>query len=229
MDSRTIFLNACNEIAEALSPFGFKPIQNGQKVKKTAADKDLFFEIFFQSSTLNDKLNIDIIPQVSIYSKSLKKWEALQTKNKYSNGIIYTNHIGYVTPKANWTVWNLAGKHYKNSVSEISELLIRYVMPIFDILSTKESAVDFLQKNGPRFNEWTEPSLFPLNYLLSINEPKAAQKVFNDFLQRCTYKDRIVQLYKELKTAKDIDLNAAEFYWADKVKMAFVHGLKITK
>ncbi|WP_267406340.1 MULTISPECIES: hypothetical protein [unclassified Chryseobacterium] len=47
MDSKTVFLNACQAIDNQLE--GFKIYEKGQRLKKVACDKDIFFEITFQS------------------------------------------------------------------------------------------------------------------------------------------------------------------------------------
>lgn len=65
MDTRIVFLNACNEIAAQLE--GFKTLEKGQRLKKISMDKDISFEIYFQSSFRNDSSSIQILPHINIF------------------------------------------------------------------------------------------------------------------------------------------------------------------
>lgn len=225
MDTRTVFLNACNEIATQLD--GFKILEKGQRLKKTSLDKDLYFEIYFQSSFRNDSSSIQILPHLNIYSKSLKKWQIKHTKNEYSQGFIFGNQIGYLTPFNNWKEWNLAGLSYEKSIIEITESIQKHLFPIFKIFHSKETAIDFLKKNGTKFNQWSEDSISPLDFLLCFSEKETAEIFLNNFVNGCAYKGNILKLYEKLKTENEIDLNYSEFHGADKIKLAFVKGLKI--
>lgn len=225
MDTRTVFLNACNEIANTLE--GFKILEKGQRLKKSSLDKDLYFEIYFQSSFRNDSSSIQILPHINIYSKILKKWQIEQTKNEYSQGLIFGNQIGYLTPFNNWKEWNLAGLSYEKSINEITENIQHYLFPIFEIFNSKETAIDFLKKNGTKFNQWSEDSISPLDFLLCFSEKETAEIFLNNFVNSCPYKANIFKLYEKLKTQDEIDLNYSEFHGADKITLAFVNGLKI--
>lgn len=225
MDTRVVFLNACNEIATQLE--GFKTLEKGQKLKKISMDKDIYFEIYFQSSFRNDSSSIQILPHINIYSKILKKWQTEQRKNEYSQGLIYGNQLGYLTPYNQWKEWNLAGLSYENSITEIIESIQQYILPIFEIFSSKKIAIDFLKNNGTKFNQWTENSITPLEFLLCFSEKETAEIFLNNFVHYCTYKGNILKLYEKLKSENDIDLNYSEFHGADTIKLAYIKGLKI--
>lgn len=225
MDTRVVFLNACNEIATQLE--GFKTLEKGQKLKKISMDKDIYFEIYFQSSFRNDSSSIQILPHINIYSKILKKWQIEQRKNEYSQGLIYGNQLGYLTPYNQWKEWNLAGLSYENSITEITESIQQYILPIFEIFSSKEIAIDFLKNNGTKFNQWTENSITPLEFLLCFSEKETAEIFLNNFVHYCPYKGNILKLYEKLKSENDIDLNYSEFHGADTIKLAYIKGLKI--
>ncbi|AZA54142.1 DUF4304 domain-containing protein [Chryseobacterium sp. G0201] len=225
METRTIFLNACHEIANQLD--GFKTLEKGQRLKKISIDKDIYFEIYFQSSFRNDSSFIQILPHINIYSKILKKWQIEQTKNEYSQGLIFGNQIGYFTPYNNWKEWNLAGLSYDNSITEITESIKQHILPIFEFFNSKEIAIDFLKNNGTKFNQWAEDSISPLNFLLCFSEKETAEIFFNNFISHCPYKGNIFNLYEKLKTMNEIDLNHSEFHGADTIKLAYVKGLKI--
>jgi hypothetical protein len=224
MEIRTIFLNACNEICNKLE--GFKAFQKGQKLKKYSSDKDILFEIFFQSSFRNDNSQIQILPFISINSVELKKWNINQTKNKNSNGIIYNNQLGYITPYNTWKDWNLAFQ-YEKSIKEITDNIIQFVFPIFEIFNSKENAIEFLKNHGSKFNTYTKNSLEPINFLICFAKKDIAETYFNNYINECSYKGKILKLYDKLKNQEIIDLNYSEFVYANKVKIAYVNGLKI--
>jgi hypothetical protein len=225
METKEIFLNACNEICNKLD--NFKSVQKGQTLRKVAQDKDIFFEIYFQSSYRNDKSHVSVIPHINIYSKQLKKWCVEQTQNEYSNGIIFGGQLGYLTPYNQWKEWNVAGMNYQKSVDEISDKIQKYIYPIFDIFEQKEKAIDFLTVNGTKFNLWTENVLTALDFMLCFADKQKAEIFFNNYIDKCKYKGRIISLYQNLPNDTIIDLNYSEFVFADRVKLAFINGLKI--
>ncbi|WP_326982846.1 hypothetical protein VUJ46_22270 [Chryseobacterium sp. MYb264] len=225
MDSKTVFLNTCHAIANQLE--GFKIYEKGQRLKKVASDKDIFFEITFQSYFVNHSSHIMINPSMAVYSKSLKKWQVDNIRNEFCTGLIYANHIGYITPLNTWKKWNLAGLSFEKSVDEIARYIQKYVLPIFDIFDSKETAIDFLKNNGTKFNPYCEDSLGPLDFLLCHSDQETANQFFNHYIENCSYKGKIISFFDKLKTEKEIDLNHSEFADAGKIKLAFLNGLSI--
>lgn len=223
---RTIFIEACNKIVSLLDDRDFKILQKGQTLKKVSANKDLYYEIYFQSSFRNSDWDIQILPHVNIYSKKLKKWMIEQTKNPYASGIIYSKTLGYISP-CGYRVWNVAGMSGENEINNISELLNKYALPIFHLFDDIQTAIIFLKEHGTVFNKYTKPSLMPLSFMLYYASPEDAEIFFNDYVNNLSYRGRIFSLYKELKTAKNIDLNHSEFVDANRVKLAFINGLKL--
>lgn len=225
MDSKTIFLNACHAVADQLD--GFERYQKGQRLKKNSSDKDLFFEITFQSSFMNNSSHVMMSIDIAIYSKRLKKWQQ-ERISSFSTGLIYGNHLGYVTPLKTWKKWNLAGLSFENSVNEIVSTIQQYVLPVFERFSSKENAIEFLRNHGTRFTPYCEDSLDPIDFLLCCSDQETSGIFFNNFLRRCSYKGKIVSLYEKLKTQKEINLHYSEFADAAKVKLAYVNNLLIT-
>lgn len=78
---RTTFLEACSQIATLLKDKKFKVLQKGQTLKKVSVNKDLIYEIYFQSSYRNSDCDIRVLPHINIYSKKLKDWQIKQTGN----------------------------------------------------------------------------------------------------------------------------------------------------
>jgi hypothetical protein len=225
METKVIFLNACNEICNKLD--NFKSLQKGQTLKRVAQDKDIFFEIYFQTSYRNNKSYIQVLPHINIYSKQLKKWCVKQTQNEYSSGIIFGGQLGQLTPYNQWKEWNIAGMNYNKSIMEISDNIQKHINPIFDIFNQKDKAIDFLTNSGTKFNLWAENVLTPLDFMLCFADKQRSEIFFNNFIDNCNYKGKIISLYQTLPKETNIDLNYSEFVFADRIKLAFVNGLKI--
>jgi len=225
METRTIFLNACNAIAEKLD--SFEIYQRGQRLKKISSDKDIFFEISFDSSFTNNSSHVTIIPHIAVYSKKLKKWQIENLKNEFSSGVIYAEHLDYITPYKTWKRWNLAGLSFEKSVNEITNDIQKYVLPIFELFNSKENAIEFLKNNGTKFNKYCENTLAPLDFLLCFSNKETSEIFLNNFIKNSDNNGKIVSFYNKLKTEKEIDLNHSEFVSANKLKLAYVHHLSI--
>lgn len=225
MDTKTIFLNACHAVADQLE--GFERYQKGQRLKKSASDKDIFFEITFQSDFRNFSSHIMVIPDIVIYSKALKKWQITHTGNKFSNGVIYGSHLGYITPYNTWKKWNVAGLGFEKSVNEIAASIQKYVLPIFEVFSSRENAIEFLKNNGTRFNMHCEDSLSPIDFLLCCSDKETAELFFNNYIRNSSHKRKILSFYEKLKTEENIDLNHSDFVDATPIKLAYVNNLSI--
>jgi hypothetical protein len=227
MKPNEIFLNGCNEIAKAFIEHGFKPLKKGQLLKKISPDKDIVFEIYFQTSQRNYSENISIMPQFSIYSNELKKWETTQTKNEKSNGLIYNNSIGYISPYNCFKNWNLAGMTFDKYIQEIINDINIYIIPIMNIFEDKTTAIAYLKINGTQFNKWTEKSLKPMGFMIYFGGKEASEIFLKNYIETEKLGKRIKGFYKELETKEDIDLNYIEFMGAREIKLAFTNGVKI--
>lgn len=225
MDTKDIFLNACHAVADQFE--GFERYKNGQRLKKSASDKDIFFEITFQSSSMNHSSHIMMIPDMAVYSKALKKWQIKHTGNEFSNGLIYGNHLGYITPHHTWKKWNVAGLSFEKSVNEIADHIKKYVLPIFDLFNSKENAIEFLKNNGTKFNTYTENSLGPIDFLLCCSDKETSELFFNNYIRNSSLKKKILSFYEKLKTEEHIGLNHSEFVDARPVKLAYLNNLSI--
>ncbi|MBO6184166.1 MAG: hypothetical protein J6O88_05645 [Chryseobacterium sp.] len=225
MDTKTIFLDACNKIAAQLD--GFEIYKKGQRLKKNSLDKDIFFEITFETSYMNAASHVMITPNIAIYSKMLKKWQKEKLKNEFRSGLIYGSHLGYITPHQTWKKWNLGGLNFERSVNEIANNVQKYVLPIFKLFNSKDNAIEFLKNNGTNFNKYAEDSLAPIDFLLCCSDKETAEIFFNNFIKNSISKGKILKFYEQLKTEKEIDLNHSEFYSAGHVKLAYVNDLLI--
>ena len=121
MKPRDIFIKACNEIAIPFIAMGFKPSKNGQCLKKISKDKNLTFEIWFRSSVYNSSCSVAIYPLITITCKNLKKWVQEENLNVNDDGLVYHNHIGYLSPINQYQSWDLAGLSYAPSIKTTLE------------------------------------------------------------------------------------------------------------
>ena len=230
MKPNEIFSLGCNEIFKAFNEYNFKPFKKGHLLKKISLDNDMSYEICFQTSQRNYSANVAIRPKLYIFSIELKKWLIGQTKNENIEGLIYCNSIGYISPYNSLKEWNLAGATFDKNISEIIRDIKLYIIPIFEIFKDKNTAIDFLSKNGTQFNKWTVRSLEPLAFMIHFGGKEMAEMFLKDFIENCNYGNRIKHLYNELDKMKNndkIDLNFNEFVDANKIKLAFINGVRI--
>lgn len=113
-------------------------------------------------------------------------------------------------------------------INHIAELINKYALPVFHLFDNIQNAIDFLRVNGTRFNKYAAESIMPLDFLIYYAAKEVSEQFFNNFIKNCSYKGKIISLYKELEVNDDINLNYSEFYGADKVKLAFINKLRIT-
>ena len=227
MKPREIFLNRCKEISKAFIEYDFRPIKNGQYLKKISSDKDVIFEVYLQTSRYNNSASVSVKPQFSISSNELKKWMIIQTKNENSTGLIYSNSIGYVSPYKSFKEWNLAGATFNKNIQEIVRDIKLYILPIINIFENKTTAIEYLKINGIQFNEFTEKTLIPMGFVIYFGGKKDGEIFLKNYIETGKYRSRVKGFYKELETMDNIDLNYNEFMGAAELKLAFINGIKI--
>ncbi len=223
MTLREIFLNGCNEIAANFADF--KPAQKGQKLSKKSADKDVSFEIYFQSSMHNHEGSVEILPHIAIYCKSLKK--LMQEELPYATDLVFAKQLGYLTPHKQFRDWQLAGAGFEPSVREISAAIKDYALPIFELFEDKRKAVEFMMRHGTKFNpNLKDTDLYPIFFMFYFGGRDAAGVFFNVFLNDCSFRGRFYKLYDKFAgTSQGFDAKSFESDAA--VKFAFLKGLKI--
>lgn len=226
MNPRETFLAACNQIGEGLTEFGFKASRAGQTLKKTTANKDITFEIDFQSSSLNSTGFVKLLVHIMISSKRLKKWALEQNEGEYGSGMIYAEQLGYLTPFKEWKSWNVSGTVQERAVAEVVEMIKMYALPIFDLFENSENAMQFLRLNGTKFNRYANKFLSPMAFMLCFAGKEASQEFFLNYLADAAGKGLILKLYHELEGGEKINLMYSEFAESVSVKLAFLNDLK---
>jgi hypothetical protein len=227
MKPKEVFINGCAKIAKAFVENGFKPLKKGQILKKISIENDIYSEIYFQTSQRNYSASVSIMPHISIYSTKLKKWETEQRKNEKSSGLIYYNSIGYISPYNCFKEWNLAGLSFDKNIQEIIRDINLYIIPIINIFDNKINAIEYLKTNGTQFNKWTKKSLLPMAFMICFGGKETAEIFLKDYIKSDKLGNRVNGFYKELETKEDINVNYVEFVGADKIKLAFINGIKI--
>lgn len=129
--SRDIFFSTCQKIAVYFESHGFRAIEKCQRLKKTSIDKDLTFEIYFQSSVMNKKECVAFIPQVHIFSKKVKEQTREKTKNPHEKGYIGGGNIGNISNLKKWTEWTITPKNQDRVVKEVIKMLEKFALPLF--------------------------------------------------------------------------------------------------
>ena len=223
MTPREIFLNGCNEIAANFA--NFKPAQKGQKLSKKSADKDVSFEIYFQSSMHNHEGSVEILPHIAIYCKSLKK--LMQEELPYATDLVFAKQLGYLTPHKQFRDWQLAGAGFEPSVCEISAAIKDYALPIFELFEDKQKAAEFMMRHGTKFNpNLKDTDLYPIFFMFYFGGRDATEAFFNVFLNDCSFRGRFYKLYDKFATSAQ-GFDAKSFESDAAVKFAFLKGLKI--
>jgi len=226
---REIFLSACNEIAAPLAADGWRSSQKGQCWKKKHSDKDLTFEVYFQSSTKNDADYIILIPRLGIKSLKAKAYDIAQTGNQHCQGFVWSGNLGSISPRNNYGAWNVAGERWQSSIDEMSDYFVRYGLPIFELFEQPSKAVAVLRERGALFYEHMikYDTLMPLTFMMLYGLKDDAEQFFNGHVRRNSAKAKMIELYKSLAEADNIDLCYHEFHQAGSVKQAYVEGLEL--
>ena len=113
IEPRTLCEEAWQEIASHFPDF--KVLSKGQKLKRVAKDKDIFFEIYFQANRYNNKDSVEFIPHIGIYSKSIKR-------AGINNGFIYGGDLGSLSSKNRMRGGNLQVRAINFLVKKLASL-----------------------------------------------------------------------------------------------------------
>jgi len=222
-EKEKVLQEATSRITENLSAYSFLLQSKGKSIVKYSADKDVKLEIFFQVNRLSRAIDLEVFPHIEISSKYLKNWQQSE-KLPNPTGVIFHSFLGYISPRKPKYNWVITGLSQINAVNEITEIIIRYALPIFDLFDNPNSAIEFLAVNG-QFNKYTDYTLMPLDFMICFAPKEQAEQFFN----HCPHKGKNIALYQELENCSEINLSYCEFYEANKVRLAYKYGLKNNK
>ena len=143
--------------------------------------------------------------------------------NVNDDGLVYHNHIGYLSPINQYQSWDLAGLSYAPSIKTIIDLLEKYACPIFDLFENRQMAIDFITQHGCCFNQYTKDSLLALPYMLRYGEKEQAENYFNHYIHSSKCRNRFVKAYSQLEKNEVIDCGLDNRF----VILAYSQKLKI--
>ena len=214
MKPRELCEKAWQEIARNFPDF--KVLGKGKTLRKIANNKDIIFEIYFQANRYNCESNVEFIPHINIYSKAMKK------AGITGEGIIYGGELSSLAGRKAGAWWQLAGASYKDTVTQITGLLHKHIMPLF---------ADFedTNKNIERILNGSLKGHALLYYIYYFGGKEPAERYFNKVIKEDKLKKKYISFYSSLKEIpkENIDLHFEDFYGAILIKFAYLHGLEI--
>ncbi|QUY19067.1 DUF4304 domain-containing protein [Treponema vincentii] len=214
MKPRELCEKAWQEIARNFPDF--KVLGKGKTLRKIANNKDIIFEIYFQANRYNCESNVEFIPHINIYSKAMKK------AGITSEGIIYGGELSSLAGREAGAWWQLAGASYRDTVTQITGLLHKHIMPLF---------ADFedTNKNIERILNGSLKGYALPYYIYYFGGKEPAERYFNKVIKEDKLKKKYISFYSSLKEIpkENIDLHFEDFYGASLIKFAYLHGLEI--
>ena len=146
-EARQIFLEACQNVAAALEPEGFKWRKSTTDLVRK--ERDLKFIVRFQSSTRNALVEPKTITRASIFAKltgkigelysfgsvafiahvavedeRIGRWRNSLSRAVCTGGLIASTNIGYLAPQNTWLEVNLAPPRARDKrIREVNELI----------------------------------------------------------------------------------------------------------
>ena len=228
MDSKELLFEFGKAIFHGVSYDKKKIIQNGQTIKLLSLDNDHYLEIHFQ--TIRNSGNyITITPNISIKSKCVKSFEIQKFANKYAEGLIFYEQIGYVLPRKEYKSWDVGESNIKNVITEILSIFNTYVIPFFQMINTKRSLYSLIIEKSLAINDYSTPSLKPLLYILANNQNEDATKALNEFFKskNPALKNSALSLIEKMESEQSIDIQTNEFQDANIIKIAYIMGIRI--
>lgn len=181
-NTKDIYMEACEKIAEEFSPLGFKYLKSKPSLKKTKGD--LTFEITFGSSRFNSKdRKIAINLHAWVFSKKIKAWRSEQKQcAKPSNQVAHSD-IRYLSEPWIKDRWNLADSNKRNEcITDITNSIKKNVIPFFEKFESVDDMEAALQKNEAKgFSNG--PDSF-IEYALCFFTPEIARQATISYLEK---------------------------------------------
>ncbi len=234
-EKENILLVTSTRIVETLKDFEFSLQSKGKSIAMYSADKDMKLEIIFQVNRHSQAQNLEIFPHIDISSKILKKWRAEQGVPN-STGIFFHTFLAYITPRKPRYEWTISGLSQENSVKGIAESIVDYAIPLFQILTETESAVDKLCEHIWEISKGIDSKfshVLPLDYVLCFGSREKAEKLIETCIRKkvCT-ENFIHQRFEEfekqgVKTVEEILKIPQKGFGQEWIGMAYLQKLKI--
>lgn len=230
MTNRETFILGCQKIGQPLIELGFKSFQKGQLLKKPSEDKEFSFEIYFQSLHTNWSGGIALIPHVNLLSKTLKEWQKKKYNEENAGGLIFGTRLENLTPLKNKNYnWNVSLNNQENVSEKLSDLIIKFAIPLFNKFENKKKAVEFIVCNGVKFNEYfnTKFQELPIDFLCCYADKISAQKAFDNYLTENKMFVQCKRVYNELQASGLTYLTTNKYVMDRMFNLAYINNLMI--
>jgi hypothetical protein len=146
MDSpRSLFLTACAEIAESLSPLGFKFAKSGLHTQRK--DGDFIYRVAFQSSHKNIAGQyVALWIHATVWSKRLAEWRSSQPHALGVGDGVAGGQIGNLVRPHGWRDWNLATPTPAAVIADATSTVHSIALPYFERFADIPSLCALLQR-----------------------------------------------------------------------------------
>lgn len=146
MDStREQYLAACTEIAESLSPLGFKFAHSGPHAQRKSGD--FTYRVSFQSSHNNvPGQSVALWIHATVSSKRLGEWRASQPHALGVGDGVAGGQIGNLVRPQGWRNWNLVGPTRAAVIADATSAVHSIALPYFARFADVPSLCEQLQR-----------------------------------------------------------------------------------
>jgi hypothetical protein len=146
MDSpRELYLTACEEIAESLSPLGFKFARSGPHTQRK--DGDFAYRVSFQSSHKNVPGHyVALWIHATVWSKRLAEWRASQAHALGAGDGVAGGQIGNLVRPHRWREWNLAVRARAAVIADAISTVHSIALPYFEWFADIPGLCGLLQR-----------------------------------------------------------------------------------
>lgn len=142
---RELFLAACTEIAESLSPLGFKFARSGPHAQRK--DRDFTYRVAFQSSQKNiPGHHVALWIHGTVSSKRLGEWRATQLHALGVGDGVAGGQIGNLVRPHGWRDWNLAVSTRADVIADATSAVHSIALPYFERFADVPSLCALLQR-----------------------------------------------------------------------------------
>jgi hypothetical protein len=176
--TRDLFLTACGEIAESLSPLGFKFAKSGPHTQRK--DGDFTYRVAFQSSHKNVAGQyVALWIHVTVRSKRLAGWRASQPHALGVGDGVAGGQIGNLVRPHKWRDWNLATQTGAAVIADATSTVHSIALPYFQRFADVESLCALLQREELPAMDTARA----IEFLLCFADRSAADAALSTFFQ----------------------------------------------
>ena len=199
---RELYLAACTEIAESLSPLGFKFARSGPRAQRT--DGEFTYRVSFQSSHKNIPGHyVALWIHATVWSKRLGEWRASQAHTLGVGDGVAGGQIGNLLQAYGWRDWNLAVPTRPAVIADAISAVHSIALPYFAKFADLRSLCALLQREELPAMRSTEA----IEFLLCFAERSAADAALRSFFHRrsdlvADYRTHLQQFREDCHSAR---------------------------